>query len=425
MKNARVRTAAVLALVVGVVGVVDACQKAPPPPPPQPTTIGEKIKATHDSLGQLGDPAQQLGKAPDGVPSPHMGGHGADPRGVSNSRISALPTDAAVLKVDDTTFTRADLERTMSQAASLAGIPPDALEGEMKDAFEAPAYEKLIERALLGREAKRRNLWPSDDEAKAAREEMTKSLPKGKSVDDVFKAMHTDAAGFEKDIAADVAIGKLLKALDAEMPAPDKAKVDKLYAENKGAFVVPDTASAAHILVKVDRGAGPDVLKEKLKAATDIKNYLVGKNEQEFVALAKEKSDDSATKGRGGDLGTFKRGDLFPELEAVAFQLKAGEIGGPVQTDRGFHVVRGGGVAKGRVIPEAEAKKLITDREKVKAFLARVDDFTEELRKAAKIERVVEPLPSPLMDPSDDKGMKVPAWKATAQNAKPGMASPH
>lgn len=405
--------------------VVAGCDKPPPPPPKEPVTIGEKIKSTHDALGNVkGDPAQ-LGKAPEGMPTPHVGGHGTGPAvGMSKSQISQLPPTTAILKVDEQSFTRADLDRTMSQAAALSGIPPEMLDGEMKDAFEAPAYEKLIERAILGKEAKKRGLWPSDAEAKQSREEMIKSLPKGKSLDDVLKAMNTDEASFAADVAADVAIGKLLKALEAEMPAPPKEQIDKLYAANKAVFVVPDTAAAAHILIKIDRGAGPDVLKEKLKTATDIKNYLVGKSEKEFIDLVNEKSEDTATKGRGGDLGTFKRGDLFPELEKLAFSLKAGEIGGPVQTDRGFHVLRGGGVEKGRTIPEKEAKQIISDREKVKAFLQRVDDLTEELRKGAKIERLVEPMPSPLVDPTE-KGSKVPSWKATGKNALPGMTSPH
>ncbi len=412
-----------LAVVVATLAV-GACNAPPPAPPPLPPTVGgEKIKATHDAMGNIDDPAQQLGKAPAGMPTPHTSGHGT---GVepSKSRISALPPSTPILKVDETTFTHADLERTMSQAAALAGIPPDVLDGEMKDAFEAPAYEKLIERAILGQEAKKRNLWPSDDEAKKSREEMIKSLPKGKSLDDVLKAMNTDAASFAKDVAADVAIGKLLKALEAEMPEPPKELVDKLYEANKKVFVVPDTASAAHILLKIDRGAGPDVLAAKLKTANEYKAYLQGKGEKAFIELAKEKSDDPATKSRGGDLGTFQRGDVFPEIEKIAFALKEGDVG-VVQTDLGFHVVRGGGAEKGHTIAEKEAKAIIAEREKVKAFMQKVDDITDELRKSSKIERLVEPLPSPLMNPDDQKGTQVPDWKASGKNVQPGMTSPH
>lgn len=390
--------------------------------PPEPTTVGEKIKAKHEALGHLED--KKLGKAPDGMPSPHVptGSHGGG--AVARSQLAELDASTVVLKVDGEPFTKADIERTMSQAAALAGIPPDMLDGEMKDAFEAPAYEKVIERVLLGKEAKRRNLWPSDDEAKKSRDEMIKSLPKGKTLDDVLKKLNTDEATFAKDVTADVAIGKLLKALEAEMPPPAAAVIDKVYAENKAVFVVPDTAAASHILLKLDATATNDVVAEANKKAKEIKQLVTGKDQKTFATVARERSEDSVTAARGGDLGVFKKGDVFPEIEELAFKLKAGDVAGPVQTERGLHIVRAGGVTKGRVVPEKEAKAVIAEREKVKAFMQRVDDLTAELRKAAKIERLVEPMPSPLMDPAE-RGSKVPDWRARGGNALPGMTSPH
>ncbi|MDP2340820.1 MAG: peptidylprolyl isomerase [Deltaproteobacteria bacterium] len=391
-----------------------ACGEAKQPPV---VATGEKIAAKHGSLAAAG--------APDGKPiapgtgMPH-GTHG----GMTRSKIAALAPDAVVLKVDGQSFTKSDLDRTMAQAASLSGVPPNMLEGEMKDAFEQPAYEKMLERALLIKEAKVRKLWPSDEEAKAATAEMVKALPKDKNLADVLKTLGTNQAAFEADVRVDVAISKLLKAIEAAVPAPPAEAIDKIYEANKAVFVVPDTTSVAQILVKIDRGAGAQVLGEKKKQAEAIKALVVGKDGATFAKVAREQSEDTATKASGGDLGTFKKGDVFPEIEALAFSLKEGQIGGPVQTDRGFHVVRGGGVVKGRVLPAKEAKGIIADREKVKAFMKQIDDVTDSLRKAAVIERVVEPMPSPLIDPAET-GSKVPSWKATGRNANPGMPSPH
>jgi hypothetical protein len=298
------------------------------------------------------------------------------------------------------------------------------LDGEMKTAFEQPAYEKLIERNLLAKEARARNMWPGDADVKVKREEMLKSLPAGKTLQDVLGAIGADEKSFEADLRIDVALAALLKALESEVKPADDATIAKIYEENKHVFVVPDTASAAHILVKVDRAAGPEVIAEKKKLAEAIKKEVSGKDDATFARVAAEKSDDASGKARGGDLGTFKKGDLFPEFEAMAFKLKEGEIGGPVQTDRGFHVIRGGGAEKGRELPVAEAKKIIAERERVKGFLGAVDALVSRLRSAAKIERLVEPAPSPLVDPNEN-GSRVPAWKASGKNAVTGMPNPH
>ena len=42
----------------------------------------------------------------------------------------------------------------------------------------------------------------------------------------------------------------------------------------------------------------------------------------------------------GGLLGTVPRGQLYPELEAVAFALGEGMLSTPVESELGWHLVR-------------------------------------------------------------------------------------
>ena len=45
---------------------------------------------------------------------------------------------------------------------------------------------------------------------------------------------------------------------------------------------------------------------------------------KDFIALAKEYSDDPAAKKDGGDLGNFKRGEMLADLEKAILPLKTG-----------------------------------------------------------------------------------------------------
>lgn len=420
MRRARsvVSAAVVLALLLGA-----ACHDAAPASDNPVVVGGDKIPAKHGSLGvaSAGDDGDDAAAAvdPKSGMGPH-GHHGAQGKSV----IATLPKDAVVLKVDDAVFTRADVDRTLYQAAALAGVSPEMVDVQMRDAFEQPAYEKLVERTLLVREAKRRSLWPDDDAAKQATDEMLKTLPPGKALADVLAQLGVDEASFRDDIRRDLAIGNLLKALKDALPPTTDDAVRKVYDDNKAMFTVPDAASAAHILVKVDRAAGKDVADAKKKEADAILALVKGKDAATFARVAADKSDDASGKARGGELGAFKRGDLLPEFEALAFRLKDGEVGGPVRSDRGWHVLRGGGTTKGRVVPFDEARAVIAEREATKAFMARVDETVGQLRAAAKIERVVAPVASPLVD-DNDPGSKVPAWRASAMNALKGMKNPH
>lgn len=58
-----------------------------------------------------------------------------------------------------------------------------------------------------------------------------------------------------------------------------------------------------------------------------------------FSALAKQFSQDQASKETGGDLGFFPRAVMPAEIEAVAFGLAPGQISGLVKTDFGYHIV--------------------------------------------------------------------------------------
>ena len=81
----------------------------------------------------------------------------------------------------------------------------------------------------------------------------------------------------------------------------------------------------AHILVKTE------------KEATNILERL--KNGEKFSAIAKNVSM-CPSKKRGGDLGTFGRGQMVKEFEKAAFALDKGQISGIVKTQFGYHIIR-------------------------------------------------------------------------------------
>ena len=59
---------------------------------------------------------------------------------------------------------------------------------------------------------------------------------------------------------------------------------------------------------------------------------------QKFAQLAKQYSECRSA-AKGGDLGSFGRGEMQKPFEDVAFGLKVGEISGAVETDSGIHLI--------------------------------------------------------------------------------------
>ena len=81
----------------------------------------------------------------------------------------------------------------------------------------------------------------------------------------------------------------------------------------------------AHILVKTEKEV--NTVLERLKK---------GEN---FSAIAKDVSL-CPSKKRGGDLGTFGRGQMVKEFENTAFILEKGQISGIVKTQFGYHIIK-------------------------------------------------------------------------------------
>ena len=98
--------------------------------------------------------------------------------------------------------------------------------------------------------------------------------------------------------------------------------------------------SVSHILVMHEESERSTATRSKEEALTQIETLQKQLTEgEDFAALAREYSD--CPSGRdGGGLGTFSRGAMVPEFDAVAFALDVGADSGVVTTSFGFHLIR-------------------------------------------------------------------------------------
>ncbi len=85
----------------------------------------------------------------------------------------------------------------------------------------------------------------------------------------------------------------------------------------------------------------PVSVEEKIRVKEQLlelrKRILKGEN---FSTLAILYSEDPGSAKKGGELGFYGRGQLYPEFEAVAFKLKEGEVSDIVETEAGYHIIQ-------------------------------------------------------------------------------------
>ncbi len=97
----------------------------------------------------------------------------------------------------------------------------------------------------------------------------------------------------------------------------------------------PEAVKLSHILLEIKPSQETlDSLKRKAEMVQER-----AKKGQDFAQLASSYSDDPTGK-QGGDLGFFKKGDMIPKFEEVAFALKPEEISQVVETEFGYHIIK-------------------------------------------------------------------------------------
>ena len=135
------------------------------------------------------------------------------------------------------------------------------------------------------------------------------------------------------------ALGKLLATVDVT-----EDEVKKFYEENKEAFKEKESANASHILVSEEDKARE--IYEKVKDGED------------FETLAK-KNSTCPSKEKGGDLGTFTRGQMVKEFEDAVFENEVGTVTEPVKTQFGYHIIKINEKNEGRDLEFDEVKDKI------------------------------------------------------------------
>ena len=85
----------------------------------------------------------------------------------------------------------------------------------------------------------------------------------------------------------------------------------------------------------------PINVEEKIRVKEQLlelrKRILQGES---FSTLAILYSQDPGSAKKGGELGFYGRGQLYPEFEGIAYKLNEGEISNVVETEAGYHIIQ-------------------------------------------------------------------------------------
>ncbi len=203
------------------------------------------------------------------------------------------------------TYSGADLERRLRQ-------------------LEYEALTELIERRLQMQLARKRGHEATEAEVQRALQDFSRQDVNGDPSDPLLL----------KNIKEQITMMKVLEREVRSGVTVSDEEIKRYYDEHLTHFRLPQEYRISQILIR--QREGEDRADARQRAG---QVYEALSNGQDFAELATSQSDGPGA-AHGGSLGMVREGELAFELEQAIGGLQPGQISEPVETERGFHIMR-------------------------------------------------------------------------------------
>ena len=175
-----------------------------------------------------------------------------------------------------------------------------------------------------------------------------------------LQANGLDLEGFETALARELKVDAVLEKVASGAAAVSDIDVELYCHYHPDQFRRPETRRTRQILITINEALSENV-REAAKNRIEVIAKRLAKDPKRFEEQALKHSE-CPTALQGGLLGDMPRGQLYPELDAVLFELEPMQISRTLESPLGFHILRCDDISPEAVLPAAQALPLIRQR---------------------------------------------------------------
>ncbi len=293
---------------------------------------------------------------------------------------------AKVAAVNGSAITQRDFDREMNGTKRrLAGMGKP-VNDEQLPILKIQVLENLINLELLYQQSQNNGI---KIEEAAINEQLNTIKKRFPNEDDFKKALlktNLSEADFRTQIRREMAVRQLIDKQFVEKTTVSDKEAKSFYDSHPDDFKKPEMVKANHILIKTEPKADDSQKAEARKKIEDIQNRL--KKGEDFASLAKEFSQCPSS-ANGGDLGYFTQGQMVKPFADAAFALAPGEVSSIVETKFGYHLIKSIDKKPATSIAYEDIKEKIQKYLKQQKVMKQVGEYTEDLKRKAKVERFI------------------------------------
>jgi peptidyl-prolyl cis-trans isomerase SurA len=249
-------------------------------------------------------------------------------QGTLLDRIAAVVNDGVVLEseVDDQMK-----DVTMRLQAQNMALPPESV-------LRKQVLDRLILQRLELEQADRDGITISDDTLNAALEDVAKrnGIPFSQ-LPVVLAQQGIDYVTYRDEMRQQLTIGLLHQRDVLQRIVVTPREIDQFLARQAKHPSADAEYNVSHILIAVPPNATPAQIAQAQQRANDV--YQRASKGEDFgkLAVAYSNSEDAL---EGGSLGWREGSELPTFLESLILSLKPGQVGAPLRTPTGFHIVK-------------------------------------------------------------------------------------
>ncbi|MBK6744757.1 MAG: nitrogen fixation protein NifM [Hydrogenophilales bacterium] len=214
---------------------------------------------------------------------------------------------------------------------------------------------QLEERVLRSPEA--RDAMVPSSTLNDALAEVRKRYAEDEEFDADLARIGLDREAFMAALERELKVDAILEKVGSRAAEVSDVDTDLYYHYHPEQFQRPETRRVRHILVTVNP-ALPDNDPELARQRIDAIAARLAKAPDRFEEQALKHSE-CPTALHGGLVGDVPRGQLYPELDAVLFELPAGALSGVIESPLGYHLVLCEAITPAGVLTRTQAREPI------------------------------------------------------------------
>lgn len=303
---------------------------------------------------------------------------------LSVEAANAQVKEEKIAIVNGTFITKDEYERALTRAKDLATSQGKEITEAELPAIKKQIIDNIAEMLILYQDAIAKGIKEDQAQIDSEVAKLKSGYPDEEAFKKTLASNNITEALIRDQLIKRSVIQKFVEQNFAQKTVIPDSEVKAFYDNNPDQFNKPESVKASHILILADKKADEAQKKAAREKIEKIQARL--KAGEDFAALAKGNSQDPGSSVKGGELGSFTRGQMVKPFEDAAFALAPGAVSDIVESDFGYHIIKVTEKQAAGKFSFEEAKTGLTDYLKSNKINKEISDYIKALKEKAKIE---------------------------------------